>query len=370
MAMHKIVESNIAIITTASMSVEEVTADPEGDLVLVVSRAPGSSDRSKCVDTEDGSNAGTDEDGEGLNCSTVRRQENYMSSEKRRLRVSSKAMSIASPVFRAMLVPDRFEEGRALSEGAAEIELPDDDPAAFTIIVFILHHRNRQVPKKIELQTMGSLAIIVDKYQLLECMELYRDVWLPDLNTQLPTSFDNTLLEWLSIAWAFRLPEQFKHLTRVAQRGSLSNLASDGQEVPIPDIVLRHIAKDRQRAISKALSMISDTIDRYQSARQCPYYGSDTTKHRACDSMVLGSLLRSAKSVGLYPPQKTPYEGLSMSLVHKSAVLIEVSALCDFIPSDRYGSMATPNHRIPSQIKTRMDEILSSLAGLDLETFT
>jgi hypothetical protein len=55
---------------------------------------------------------------------------------------------------------------------------------------------------------MASLAVLVDKYQMLECTELYVELWIPDLGKSLPTSFTGGLLQWLSIAWIFKLPAE------------------------------------------------------------------------------------------------------------------------------------------------------------------
>jgi hypothetical protein len=153
-----------------------------------------------------------------------------------RMLVSSQTMMMVSPVFKAMLKPDGLKEGKALATGKAEIPLPDDDLSAFQILLNVCHHRTKQVPRTVDLQTMKNIAILVDKYQLQEAVVLYGVLWIDKLRESLPQSFSPEISPWLSIAWVFRLSVEFKHLTRIAQRETWGKL--DSGELPIPDIIL------------------------------------------------------------------------------------------------------------------------------------
>ena len=60
---------------------------------------------------------------------------------EKRLLSSSKVLSLASPVFRAMF-GSQFSEGRRLSTTQpGEIPLTDDDPEVFFYLASIFHHR-------------------------------------------------------------------------------------------------------------------------------------------------------------------------------------------------------------------------------------
>ncbi|KAK5734408.1 hypothetical protein LTR17_008906 [Elasticomyces elasticus] len=62
-----------------------------------------------------------------------------------RLRVSSAALSLGSPVFKAMLSV-RFREGHELAlNSRIDVPLPEDDGEAMTILCNVLHHRNKIV---------------------------------------------------------------------------------------------------------------------------------------------------------------------------------------------------------------------------------
>lgn len=87
---------------------------------------------------------------------------------------------LASPFFRAMLRSDSFQEGRRTlhTTGQASIPLPDDNPDALKVILNIIHFRTRQVPKTVTLNMSTHLSILVDKYQVLEAVETYINMWV------------------------------------------------------------------------------------------------------------------------------------------------------------------------------------------------
>ncbi|KAF4629276.1 hypothetical protein G7Y89_g8871 [Cudoniella acicularis] len=230
------------------MGVEHVTVDPDGDLTLILTYPVEPKENEKTEDAVKGiSTAGvaaTSTVPSAVSESPAMYADGFEAKEpiparKAHFLVSSNAMTVASPVFKAMLRQNSFKEGHDLSLGSAKVELPDDDPSAFTIVANILHHRNRQVPKKVDLQTISAISLLVDKYQLLEAMELYLDLWLPELKKTLPTTFTENLFQWLSIAWVFRLSEEFSHLTKIAEWESDRNLSVETVlDLPIPRAVI------------------------------------------------------------------------------------------------------------------------------------
>lgn len=105
-------------------------------------------------------------------------------SEGRRihLKVASTALCIASPVFRAMLSPDRFKEGNTLASCTKNGEmytlaLPDDDPDALTILCDIIHFNNFKVPRDISTETLAGLCILLDKYVCTLAAASWIDYW-------------------------------------------------------------------------------------------------------------------------------------------------------------------------------------------------
>lgn len=71
---------------------------------------------------------------------------------------------LSSPVFKAMFQPGFLEGGLLRSRDQAEVELPDDNPEAFEILMNVLHGRSRQVPDRIGFALLADLAVLADKY--------------------------------------------------------------------------------------------------------------------------------------------------------------------------------------------------------------
>src|SRR3954466_2087820 len=96
----------------------------------------------------------------------ISRSSSISSGGETRMHVSSKHLTLASPVFHAMLKRSVFKEGIDLAAGGTvEIPLPDDNPAAFGILLWMIHGKFSQVQRKVDLKLLAKIAILVDKYQ-------------------------------------------------------------------------------------------------------------------------------------------------------------------------------------------------------------
>lgn len=169
----------------------------------------------------------------------------HSSSSKNEVRmlVSSKHLRLASPVFSAMFNPQHFQEGKLLkensSEGLVEVELPDDEPETFEILMNIIHGRAHRVPQEISFETLTKLAILVDKYRMVEPTIPYVQIWLTERRTNLKREKNfslNAVLPGLCVAWVFKLPDAFKTTTATFIRES--QYRPDGEGLPLPDHVL------------------------------------------------------------------------------------------------------------------------------------
>ena len=160
-----------------------------------------------------------------------------------RLLVSSRHMRLVSPVFKAMLQSGNFKEGRELSSaGKVEVSLPDDDPDAFIIIMDIIHGRNRRVPKVIDMETLIRIAMLVDKYQMVEAVEAFSDMWIEKLKRDMPPDHYQPVEtgQWLGISWVFGKGEEFKVVTMNLERHALAPWYDRGYRyggLPVPDII-------------------------------------------------------------------------------------------------------------------------------------
>jgi len=142
--------------------------DPDGDLVLVLSKPPKTTNATSQTSAKGAAVPSSSKRKRGSSTQSVTVAE----AEKIRMIVSSKHMMLASPAFKAMLQPGRFREGiRRNAAGQLEVDLPDDDQDIMVIVLNIIHGRNRLVPKQADPEMLTKLAILVDKYQMVEVAE-------------------------------------------------------------------------------------------------------------------------------------------------------------------------------------------------------
>jgi len=142
----------------------------------------------------------------GLNCSDV----------KKKLLVSSKILSMVSPVFAAMF-SSRFKEGlHSVTPGSSlEIPLPEDDAIAFETICNVVHYRHKHIPTEPSLEELMNIAIIADKYELCETLCGYSVIWLHSgIKKYTGKSYNATnCCKLLSAAYILDTPDEFARIS-------------------------------------------------------------------------------------------------------------------------------------------------------------
>lgn len=158
--------------------------------------------------------------------------------------VSSKHMELASPVFKAMLQRGGFREGNILgTAGSVEVPLPDDDPRPMVILLDIVHGHNRRVSRKVKSRTLASLAVLADKYQMVEALEPFSRTWINRLKSKLPTDYITTdgeklFFNWMEISWVFGRAGEFKAMATLLERGGSANLDKAMGALAVPIIII------------------------------------------------------------------------------------------------------------------------------------
>jgi len=120
-----------------------------------------------------------------------------------RILVSSHAMRLASPVWKAMLTGP-YQEGTA-----EEIPFPSDDPDAFLIMLQIAHLQFNDLPSSLEFQELVNVAAICDKYDMVSIFRPFSKKLIEPLE---PLAKEIGFEEWLFIAWTFGYPEIFERV--------------------------------------------------------------------------------------------------------------------------------------------------------------
>jgi hypothetical protein len=167
--------------------------------------------------------------------------------QEMRLRVSSKHLTLASAVFKALL-RGGFAESRVLEVGLpAEVRLPDDEPAALLLLLYIIHGQPKKVPKEVSLNTLTHIAVLVDKYELHEVTAAAADAWYDMLERKGMTKNKHSLEElyqFLCISWVFRWTNMFNSMAHSAMLYSEGDIAvGKAADLPMPANLLGECSK-------------------------------------------------------------------------------------------------------------------------------
>ncbi|KAF4436053.1 hypothetical protein FACUT_6744 [Fusarium acutatum] len=223
-----------------------------------------------------------------------------------RMLVSGKHLELASPIFKTM-VTGPYAEGKTDVSGFRQITASDWDPEAFKIILTIIHGYNRDVPRSLSLEMLVKMAMIVNYYDCLESVELYTDIWLEGLRSDLPTIYGRDCILCLFISWVFSEPITFQNMTELALRYSQKLI--EAEDFPIPADILEGIDIARQSALAEIFSGIYELLDRLQEEQECSF---------ECSSMLLGVLTKELRNHGiLYPRNAPPFDGFSIEGIKK-----------------------------------------------------
>ncbi|ESZ99143.1 hypothetical protein SBOR_0464 [Sclerotinia borealis F-4128] len=323
---------------------------------------------------------------------------------------SSKHLTLASPIFKAML-RNTFSEGTTLlTIGQVKVSLPEDDPTVMTNLVFLIHgrHGHPDIDHVITLDSLNKAAILVDKYHMHEAVAFFTTTWtLSYFNRhaiRLHSFRDFPLL--FCVSWVFELEEPFKEITRIIQYNTVGSIKDmmkgTGIDLPIPEGVIgkyisyplfrrstntslpEKLETARLAAIGDTIQVLANLIAKYQDnngitmckvdGNQLPDINQLHIHKDRCDATVLGSLMRGATKEGLWPPALTEsLRNSSVYAVKQKVVGVEFTTGCeglrDLLPwPQRYDPYRIlSSHGIRDQMRVSIEEAEGRLRGLDLK---
>lgn len=229
-------------------------------------------------------------------------------------RVSSRHLMSASARFRKELTS--LDESKKNEDEDYNLETSDWDPEAFAILLNTLHLRHRQVPKKLSLEMLAKVAVLVDYYNCGEAFDLLASIWVPHVRTHypVPVEYCRDLMLWMLVSWVFKLPEEFKETTEKTILQSKEACVRD-MGLGIPSVVLERIESTRSLTIQAIVSTGVYWLETFNTGWRCEY---DITRSFECGSMLLGALCKELKRIGFQSPKPTaPFSGKSVESVCK-----------------------------------------------------
>jgi hypothetical protein len=131
--------------------------------------------------------------------------------------VSSRHLMLASPVFQKML-SGPWKEGTPDDQGYRRLEVSALDETAFVTVMDIVHGHNWEVPKRVDLNLLTKIAVIVDLYGCHEAVEPFVDQWIR--GNALSEHYGRQCILWLCVSWVFQRTEIFERMAELVIRHS------------------------------------------------------------------------------------------------------------------------------------------------------
>ncbi|ORY59288.1 uncharacterized protein BCR38DRAFT_67666 [Pseudomassariella vexata] len=244
----------------------------------------------------------------------------------------SKSLSRASAVWKRLLYGG-FAESRGAGSGNWEVQLPDDNIKAMTMVLAIIHGRFELLPPvdgSIGLEDLYQLTVLTDKYDLTRLLRPWARSWLQNSQKNKTATLGATPSErriW--IAWELGDRQLFQaaledlvlnssahardqHLSSIGRNELFSNSLE-------PLGVQDHIKSNRLNAITTLLDLYQTALTKLLAktpATREPYGYHPIVpakacvakidpwrqyEQRQCDLIMLGSLIESLSWSGLWP---------------------------------------------------------------------
>ncbi|KAF5703317.1 hypothetical protein FMUND_13016 [Fusarium mundagurra] len=149
-----------------------------------------------------------------------------------RFRVSSAILMNTSAYYKKSLSGD-WKETEPEPGYKWTLTANDWGGEAFLLLMRILHHKTREVPRAIELETLAKVAVLVDYYGCHEAVKLWAETWISNIDEEMTESFySRELLLKLTISWVFSDKKRFRSLTETAIRTSRGPIPTLGLPIP------------------------------------------------------------------------------------------------------------------------------------------
>ncbi|KAF5690406.1 hypothetical protein FGLOB1_14652 [Fusarium globosum] len=231
--------------------------DPDGDTLITISYLPV---LTQSVDEPVAAEDPDHKDGHSTFSSTVGTtyyHEGDESVSELRLKVSKKHLTVASRRAKAMFQRDYHETQKSEVDGFYHWKIePLFDPEALRMVMKVIHAQAQDLPDEVTLQSIASIAEVVDDLQCHDALSFFVKAWINRLSESVPSRMCDELVQWIFIASVFGLNEKFKHATRMAVMHSKGSIDILGLPMR-PDIVDK-IEQKRQDLVEDLIAQLND----------------------------------------------------------------------------------------------------------------
>jgi hypothetical protein len=120
-----------------------------------------------------------------------------------------------------------------------------------------------------------------------------------------------------------------------------------------------------------AITVIHALINKYMDGKAICDGGQDEESRYGCDAMVLGSLMKSSRKIGIWPKPEVPFSGRKFKELASAIRNIKVLDICNKTRARRLHSLSPSSncHGLEHSIEASMRSIEAGLDGLELSDY-
>jgi hypothetical protein len=289
--------------------------------------------------------------------------------DKKPLLVSSKALSLASPVFKAMF-DGRFAEGQNLSPDSPRVlQLLDDAPTPMMTLCSIAHMNTVDLKFAPNPVALADLAVLCDKYNCAEAVRGWCQLWVLQLTSQIGVPGYGKLI---LVTYMFDMPEEFHKVTQkwLCDYSCGSTVFHGDHFVPSKvfgrlflslsftlnflriDGVLDFLSLAQKHYQNKVLAAFNPSALEYIRKDFCPDYGP-----------LLAGLMLNLAWVDLWPLKIHSISQYRTKVLRMGSVLLQSKCTWSECSCKRYRPLVD----IREKVLCGLDGVIDSIQGLCLD---
>jgi hypothetical protein len=123
--------------------------------------------------------------------------------------------------------------------------------------------------------------------------------------------------------------------------------------------------------MESAITVIHTLINKYMEGQTICDGSMDEELGYACDAMVLGSLMKSSRKIGIWPKPEAPFSGKKFKDLARAIRNIRILDVCKKSSSRRLHMLgpSSNSHGLEDSIKAAMKSIEACMDGLELSDY-
>lgn len=275
------------------------------------------------------------------------------------LLVSSKILSISSPVFKAMLSAPMLE-GQESEDGLRHVTIEDPYMAVLTIMRAI-HLQGPEVPMTLSFAELRDVAIVTDKYDMLRALTPWIEIWS---RRYIFSTHSSGFEDWLFMSWAFKKEEIFIRETAywIPRTYYVDGKFTTGEIDYIwrlPQGIIERMEDERRRLADALMEVAYSEFEALKGSSDLCRQSSTYARCVYCNDLNLGQIIRRLIKARMYPEKAQArtltVEEIARALVHE-----------DVPQTSLFNVDVKPHHdcSVIERLKPSVSEVMGSVCGL------